>query len=205
MTAFLALIGGCGGSVRGFSTSTTPKAHGRNYYARRQLAIGRLPNGQGFGIWAQRYRFAGKEYIQLITSTVPVAHSLRKIRQELASNAYGSSQQNINDLTAPVSLAGEVGCGRPPVVLLAGLVRAPVHAAQFKSGKRTWPFNLVGLPADLGVRGVVGYGFLTTDATLHMMSSQGKVVYSEPFPGPPSHRECAGGTESIQYAFPVGH
>lgn len=87
MTVLLALLGGCGGSSHAVSTSTTAKAHGRNYYARRQLAIGRLPNGQGFGIWAQRYRFAGKDYIQLITSTVPAAYSLGKLRQEIASNA----------------------------------------------------------------------------------------------------------------------
>jgi hypothetical protein len=125
-------------------------------------------------------------------------------RQELASNVYGSSQQNINDLTTPVALAGKVGCGRPPVVLLAGLVPTPVHTAAFESGRRRWRFKLVGMPADLGVRGVVGYGFLTTDATLRMTSPRGKVVYSEALPGPPSHQECAGGTESIQYAFAPG-
>ena len=80
----------------------------------------------------------------------------------------------------------------------------PIRAAQLASGKRTLPFNVIGLPADLGVRGVVGYGFLTTDATLHMTSPSGKIVYAEPFPGPPPHRECADGTESIQYAFPAG-
>ena len=102
-----------------------------------------------------------------------------------------------------MALAGEVGCGRPPVVLRAGLIRTPVQTAALTSGKRAWPFNLVSLPADLGVHGVVGYGYLTTGATLHMISPRGKVVYSEPYPGPPSHQECAGGTERHPYAFPV--
>lgn len=173
-----------------------------DYYGRRLLAAGRLPNRQGFGIWAQRYRFKGRDYVQLIAATVPAASSMQRIRTELDHGQYGSAQQNVDQLRAPVALSGIVGRARNPIVLLYGLVRGPVNRAALRFRGHVRPFDRVEIPPDLGVRGVLGYGFLSADATLQMKSQAGKLLYSEDYPGPPSYHDCVGGTEIISYPFP---
>jgi hypothetical protein len=201
-----ALLTGCGGSPsrsrtpNGARTRTGTNVHRSDYYARRPLAVGRLPNGQGFGIWAQRWRFKGRDYVQLIAATAAAAPSMRKIRQELDQGQYGSTEENVDQLPAPVALSGILACGRHPVVLLYGLVREPVSTAVLHSAARIRPFELVAIPSDLGVRGVLGYGFLSGVTTLQMKSPTGKLLYSEVYPGPPSDHGCAGGPESIIYA-----
>lgn len=115
------------------------EVHGRAYYARRPLAIGRLATWSRVRDLGPAMPLPQHGLHQLITSAVPAARSLRTIRQELDGNAYGSTQQDINDLTTPVSLRGDVRCGQHPVVLLSGLIRRPVRAAVLRSGKRLMP------------------------------------------------------------------
>jgi hypothetical protein len=82
------------------------------------------------------------------------------------------------------------------------LLRQPAVAAVLASPARARPLVRVPIPADLGVGGNLGFGLLTSDATLRVQSRSGEVIKTEGYPGPPSHRECAGGTSIISYAFP---
>jgi hypothetical protein len=178
------------------------RTHSPGYYARHALAIGRLPNGQGFGIWLQRFRFEGKgkDYVQLIASLVPPSASTAKIRQELEEGRDGSTEDLVEDLRAPVALSGLGGCGKHSVVLLYGLIHERVSTALLISGGHVQPFERVEIPPEFGVNGVVGYGVLTAPAILQIKSPAGATVYSGHYPGPERSGDCAGGgTPSLLY------
>jgi hypothetical protein len=204
-----AALAGCGGSASSgkVSARTAPaNASGTQqpsprYYARRSLAIGRLPNREGFGIFAQRYKFQGRTYVQLLASVVPPADSITAIQREIDSGRFGSSQVNINDVTAPVELQGLVGCSQHPVVLLYGLLHQPSIRAVLRAGASGQPLARVSIPADLHVRADLIYGFLTTGATLELSSRSDHAIKTADYLSPPSHHECAGGETSILYAF----
>jgi hypothetical protein len=180
------------------------RTHPPGYYARHALAIGRLPNGQGFGIWLQRFRFEGKgkDYVQLIASLSPPAASTAKIRKELEEGRDGSTEELVEELRAPIALSGLGGCGKDPVVLLYGLIHERVGTAGLISRGRVGPFERVAIPSEFGVNGVLGYGFLTAPAILQIKSPAGATVYSQDYPGPELSGDCAGGgTPSLLYAF----
>jgi hypothetical protein len=194
------LLAGCGGS----RPAPESRTRGAGYYARHTLVVGRLPNGMGFGIWMQRFRFEGKrkEYVQLIASLAPPSASMAKIRKELEKGVNGSTEDLVEDLGEPVALRGLEGCGKAPVVLLYGLIREPVGAAVLMSGARVQRFERVAIPSEFGVNAVLGYGFLTTPAVLEIKSPAGETVYSQHYPGPTRSGECAGGgTASLLYLF----
>jgi hypothetical protein len=209
LLASSAALAGCGGSAssskvsagtaRANASATQPASPG--YYARRPLAIGRLPNREGFGIFAQRWRFRGRNYVQLIASVVPAARSISGIRRELDSGRFGSSQVEINDSSAPVGLQGLVGCSHHPVVLLYGLLREPAVLATLRTGASGQPLARVSIPADLHVRAELIYGFLARGATLELRSRNDHAIGTADYLSPPSHHECAGGETSILYAF----
>jgi len=178
-----------------------PGHEGPGYYARRELATGRLPNGEGFGIWAQRWRFHGKDYVQLIASIAPAGGSLALIRRRLESGQFGEADTDVNEMTAPVALQGVVGCSKRPVVLLYGMLHSPATRAVLTTGVQTRPLALVPIPTDLRVAGVLGYGFLPSAAKLELRSRSGEVISTEYFPGPPPQRGCGGGASSISYGF----
>lgn len=190
-------LAACGGSASSGKVSRTSPG----YYARRTLAVGRLPNREGFGIFAQRWKFRGRNYVQLIGSVVPAADSISAIRREIDSGQFGSSQVEINDASAPVELQGLVGCSRHPVVLLWGLLRDPSVLATLRTGASGHPLGRVSIPADLHVRADLIYGFLTTGATLELRSQHHHRVNTADYLRPPSHHECAGGETSVLYAF----
>lgn len=195
------LLAGCGVS-RPTPESRTP---GPGYYARHALVIGRLPNGQGFGIWMQRFRFEGKgkDRVQLIASLAPPSASIAKIRNELEAGVNGSTEDLVEELREPVALRGLEGCGKRPVVLLYGLIHGRVGAAVLISAGRVQPFARVSIPPELGVNGVLGYGFLASPAILQIKSPTGETVYSQDYPGPKRSGGCAaGGTASLVYLFP---
>jgi hypothetical protein len=199
----------CGGSSnvstgQSGSRVASGSTHRPGYYARHALAIGRLPDGQGFGIWLQRFRFQGKgkDYVQLIASLAPASTSTEKLRKRLEEGVDGSTEDLVEDLRAPVALSGLGGCGNPPVVLLYGLIHERVGTAVLISRGRVQAFQRVAIPSELGVNGVLGYGFLTAPAILQIKSPGGATVYSQHYPGPELSRDCAGGgTPSLLYAF----
>jgi hypothetical protein len=191
------ILVGCGGSAAGGS----PAAHAPDF-ARQTLAVGRLPDRQGFGIFAQRYKFAGRVYIQLSSYVVPAAASAAAVRAEIDSGQFGSAEVNVSDMSAPVSLVGIVSCSRHPVVLLYGLLHPPTSSAVLVSGASRQPLARASFPADLGVHANLVYGFLTTSARLELRSGSGTLIKSESYPSPPAHRSCAGGTSSITYGLP---
>jgi hypothetical protein len=157
----------------------------------------------GFGIWMQRFRFEGKgkDHVQLIASLAPPSASMAKIRNELEAGVNGSTEDLVEELREPVALRGLGGCGKVPVVLLYGLIHEPVGAAVLISRARVQRFERVAIPSELGVNGVLGYGFLTTPAILQIKSPAGETVYSQHYPGP-TRSDCApGGTPSLLYLF----
>lgn len=197
-TCLAAALAGCAGAARPARPAAGPPPAA--YYARRYLVVGRLPNQLGFGIWTQRYRSAGRDYVQIGASTVPAARSMAQIRSALDSDRYGLVQADVGALSDPVSLAGVVGCSRRPAVLLYALVHVPVGSAVLRVGVLDQPFNLVAVPRDLGVNAALGYGFLTAPAALRMRSPAGALIFGQALPGPPPYQACAGASMTIQYA-----
>jgi hypothetical protein len=152
-------------------------------------------------MFAQRWKFRGRNYVQLIATVVPAANSTTAIRREIDSGRFGSSQVEINDASAPVELQGLVGCSQHPVVLLYGLLRKPSVLAVLRAGANVQPLARVSIPPDLHVRADLIYGFLTHGATLELRSRHGHAINTADYLSPPSHHECAGGETSILYAF----
>jgi hypothetical protein len=133
---------------------------------------------------------------------VPAASSIARLRRELGHSEYGSAQQNVDELAAPVALSGIVACSRHPMVVLYGLVHRTVGTGVLRFRGYTRPFNHVAIPAQLHVNAQMAYGFLTDAATLEIRSPSGSSLYSEDYPAPPSYESCRGATESVMYAFP---
>jgi hypothetical protein len=152
-------------------------------------------------MFAQRYKFQGRTYVQLIATVVPAANSITAIRREIDSGRFGSSQVNINDVTAPFELQGLVGCSQHPVVLLYGLLHQPSVLAVLRAGASVQPLARVSIPADLHVRADLIYGFLTNGATLELRSRNDHAIKTADYLSPPSRHECAGGETSILYLF----
>jgi hypothetical protein len=140
--------------------------------------------------------------VQLIASLAPPSASTAKIRKELEEGLDGSTEDLVEELRAPVALRGLGGCGKNPVVLLYGLVHERVGSAVLISRGHDQPFERVAIPSELGVNGVLGYGFLTAPAILQITSPAGAVVYSQQYPGPQLSTDCTGGgTPSLVYFF----
>lgn len=153
-------------------------------------------------MFAERWKFRGRNYVQLIATLVPAANSITAIRREIDSGVFGSSQVDINDVTAPFELQGLVGCSQHPVVLLYGLVYQPSVVAVLRAGGNVQPLARVSIPADLHVRAELIYGFLTHGATLELRSRSDHAINTADYLSPPSRHECARGeTSSILYAF----
>jgi hypothetical protein len=158
----------------------------------------------GFRDLAAEIRFEGKgrDYVQLIASVAPPSASMAKIRKELEEGVDGSTEDLVEELSAPVALVGLGACGKDPVVLLYGLVHERVGTAVLISRGHDQPFERAAIPSELGANGVLGYGFLTAPATLKIRSPAGALVYSQQYPGPqPSGDWAAGSTSSLVYLF----
>ena len=131
-------------------------SRGRRNYPRHLVVAGRLPNRQGFGIWVQRYRFAGSDHLQLIATIVPPARSMAAITRELNGGQYGSATTDFTQFTAPDDLIGLVGCTSHPVVLLYGLTDGFASASFRADGQGMalqWalPANALGLVKAPGI------------------------------------------------------
>lgn len=186
-TLALAACGGSGG----------PSQSG---YARHLLTVGRLPNGQGFGIWVQRNNVRGKDHVRVIATIVPAAPSIDAIRKEINRGRYGRAEINLDRLKPPDDLVGLVGCTAHPVVLLYGLSYG-FTSASLRADGQGQALRSAQLPPDFGFKlGGVAWGFLTRGATLRMRDNTGQVFWSQTYPAPPTYQQCHNGTETITYA-----
>jgi hypothetical protein len=202
--ATLALCG-CGGS--GHATSVRSGTGARaaaspSPGAAPGLIVGRLPNRQGFGIRIQRYGAHGGVYLS--ASIVPAAPSVDRVRHELNTGTFGSSQSDPNQALGRYVPGGLVGCSAHPVILLFGLLGDRGDSVVLRSHGVGVPLRRVPVPADLGVRADALYGAVTSGGErLVERSANGTTIESVDLPRPPKRRSCAGGT--LTYMFPVGH
>jgi len=207
LAAFLLGCGGCGHPTaakrRGRTTSNASVSGQVTFlpHGIRTLAIGRLPNGQGFGIQAQRYEFQGRTHLALSAGIVPGAASTTAIEREFNSGNFGSGQFPIDQPSRMFVPAGLVGCSAHPVILIVGLLRDRTDTVELRLGGVSRALTRVSIPLDLHAGGDLVYGYLTTPATLIQRSSDGAVIESIDLGRPPAHKTCAGATTTVAYAI----
>lgn len=183
-------LAACGGS--GGATHTG--------YARHLITVGRLPNGQGFGIRVQRNDVRGKDHVRVIATIVPAAPSIDAIRKEINSGRFARADIDLDQLKPPDDLVGLVGCTAHPVVLLYRLSYG-FTSASLRADGQGQALRSAQLPPDLGFKlGDIAWGFLTRNATLRMRDNTGQVFWSHAYPAPPTYQQCHNGTETITYA-----
>jgi hypothetical protein len=157
----------------------------------RVLALGVLPNGQGFWISARRYALGGNASVDLTADLEP-STGRRQARSEAFGSAGGGTLRP-SYTHGPLALGDLVACARRPVTLVLGLLRASSDSAVLRYGGRSHAMSRVALPAELRARGALVYGYTSRPVEVVVRSRSGRPLETVPIPGAQAGSTCAGG------------
>jgi hypothetical protein len=157
----------------------------------RVLALGVLPNGQGFWISARRYALGGRASVDLTADLEPPLSPRRSRREAFGSAGGGTLRPSYAH--GPLALGDLVACARRPVTLVLGLLRARSDSVMLRYGGRSHTMSRVVLPTELRARGALVYGYTSRPLEVVVRSSSGRTVETVPIPGAQAGSTCAAG------------
>jgi hypothetical protein len=154
----------------------------------RVLALGVLPNGQGFWISARRYALGGGASVDLTADLEPPGP--RGAKGEAFGSAGGGT------LTpgyshGPLALGDLVACAGRPVTLVLGLLRARSDSAMLRYGGHSHTMYRVLLPRELRTPGALVYGYTSRPVEVVVRSTRGRIVETGSIPGVRAGSSCA--------------
>jgi hypothetical protein len=193
IAAATASLAACGGA----SPRQPPAGHGGPATGTvtidrvRVLALGVLPNGQGFWISARRYSQGGGASVDLTADLEPSAGSRSASGEAFGSAGGGTLRPNYS--RGPLALGDLVACARRPVTLVLGLLRARSDSAVLRYGGRSHSMSRVLLPRELRARGTVVYGYTSRPVEVVVRSMRGLIVEAVAIPGARAGSACASG------------
>jgi hypothetical protein len=160
----------------------------------KTVASGAVPGGgPRFSIVAERYRFLGKVYFDLVARVEEERHSLFGVLFGGSSHRFGFGP---SPLRQALSIQEETGCEPHPYEILFGLLRDPGEVVSANSAVGTVPLAAVALPPSLHTRGVLVYGaFSPPPMSLSLRKRTGTTVGSEPLETKELVERCEGEAE----------
>jgi hypothetical protein len=154
----------------------------------RVLALGVLPNGQGFWISARRYAPGGSASVDLTADLEP-SGSRGATGEAFGSAGGGTLTPDYS--RGPLALGDLVACARRPVTLVLGLLRARSDSAVLRYGGHSHTMYRVLLPRELRSPGALVYGYTSQPVEVVVRSTRGRIVETTSIAGPRAGSSCA--------------